>query len=195
MRIENGKVVLEPANCRYCRHYYGDDIRPGQIREAVRVPCPRCHGTGRTKGGKGKGRCTYGSGTGAPCFFGEVVDHYEVVTCPECEGNPKGKSVEQWTDTIPDRWWQNFEFRVFRSDRPQTTLERLIGAGVYSCTDYGAWKRMSDEELISKVRDDAHSRVQLCKIVRAKDDLTIADYIGIYCNDQGYTPAASWKDW
>ena len=26
-------------------------------------------------------------------------------------------------------------------------------------------------------------------------DLTIADYIGIYCNDQGYTPAASWKDW
>lgn len=31
--------------------------------------------------------------------------------------------------------------------------------------------------------------------MRIENGLTIADYIGIYCNDQGYTPAASWKDW
>jgi len=63
--------------------------------------------------------------------------------------------------------------------------ESLLGFGcVYSITDYGEHKKFTDNELIDKVRD-SESFIQACKI--AKDDGTLCDHVGIFCNNNGYS--------
>ena len=71
-----------------------------------------------------------------------------------------------------------------RSERPQTINERLLGSGmVYSCTDYGDHKQMTDDELIAKVKQT--TSVQATKI-SDKDD-NVAEHIGIFTNQYGYS--------
>ena len=86
-------------------------------------------------------------------------------------------------DAMPDEMFKALSFKVYRSGRVQTTVESLLGVGVYSCTDYGRHKHQTDEELIAKVRE--HSYVQACKVV--DKNLKVCDHVGIFTNDNGYS--------
>jgi hypothetical protein len=165
IRIENGKLVYGLEEC-FCRP---DGTMSGS------KPCRKCKGTRRTKGGKGKGQCT-------ACLSGTEVDHEQRVPCLYgCNGTHFKQSTS--CSYLPDSIFPSLNFVVYRSERPQTLREKLLGMGVYSCTDYGDHKRMTDDELIAKVK--THTSVQATKI--SDKDGNVAHHIGIFCNNHGYT--------
>lgn len=185
MRIQDGKLVLELKDCHECAHYHGID--KGYIREPVYVPCKGCNGTGRTK--SDKNRCGY-----KDCYFGQYVTGYNVVVCPSCNGEYTLFEPEGYTDNMPVNLHHTLGYRVYRTNLRQTWNEAHIGMGcLYSVTDYGECHKMTDEDLVAKVsgRDE---RMQGCKIVRSRDDLTVCDHLGIVVNDMGYSVRAMFLD-
>lgn len=183
MRLENGTLIMEKETCYGC-------MPSGSGRVPIRVTCPTCNGTQR--GARG-GRRTH-AGTGCKtCIDGTVYSKTEFRPCSRCKGT--GLDSEDYCSRIPMEVWRDLEFRVIRSNRSQSMNEALLGVGCcWSTTDYGDHKRMSDEELIAKVRDDRSGATQATNVVRSKDDLRIADAIGIFCNDNGYSVRAIFDD-
>ena len=113
------------------------------------------------------------------------------VLCSDCNGDYENFSLEQWTDNVPVEVVSLLPIEVLRSDRKHTILEHVIGAGLFSCTDYGRSWDLSDENLIASVREEILNRPpQLCKIVRSKDDLTLRDKIVIFTSRNGYSVLA-----
>jgi len=185
MRVENRIVVLESTDCRRCDH--------GQIRRPIQEDCPNCLGTGRTKQGKGKGWCKWRSKDGSHqyCSGGKVVAGYQDALCPDCNGDFENFSLEQWTDHVPVEIVSLLPISVLRSNREHTFFEHNIGAGLFSCTDYGKSWDLSDEKLASSVQEEILRRPpQLCKIVRAKNDLTLRDKIVVLTSRNGYSVLA-----
>lgn len=79
-------------------------------------------------------------------------------------------------------------FCVYRSQRAQTLNERLYGFGCcWTTTDYGMYQKLTDAELIEKVRTNV-SRPQACHVVDETDRLP--NHIGIICNREGYVVKA-----
>lgn len=75
-----------------------------------------------------------------------LPDFENRVDCFSCTGT--GQVPENICDTVPGEWWKALEFKVYRSDRGQTYNEYLLGMGcVYSSTDYGDHKRLTDASL------------------------------------------------
>ena len=172
MHIENGKMVF---GLRHCSRCFGDGL------VAKSIPCRTCLGTGNGKrGGKGQCKKCYGSG--------REYDHVNKITCPDCNGvNSHACEPATRYDSMPESVWQSLEFRVFRSQRPQTWVEAYLAIGcVYSVTDYGRHQQMTDEQLIETVRTSTGH--QACKVTNL--DGTVAKYIGIFTSDNGYTPIA-----
>jgi len=192
MRVENRTVFLESTDCRRCRHYSDLENGRGWIREPIQDDCPNCLGTGRTKKGKGKGQCKwYSRESHAHCYRGKVTVGYREVLCPECGGDFEGKSLENWTDTVPVEIVSLLPVEVVRSSREHSFIEHNIGVGLFSCTDYGRSSELSDEKLASSVQEEILRRPpQLCKIVRAKNDLTLRDKIVVLTSRNGYSVLA-----
>lgn len=183
MRLENGTLILEKTKCYGC-------MPSGSGKFPVRATCPTCNGTQR--GPKG-GRRTH-AGTGCKtCIDGTVNSKTDFRDCGRCKGT--GLDDEDYLSRIPIEVWRGFEFRVFRSNRQQSMNEALIGIGCcWSTTDYGRHQSQSDEELIAEIRDSSHGSIQATNIVRSKHDLRIADAIGIFCSDNGYSVRAIFDD-
>ena len=170
MKIDNGFLVMELKDCSSC---YGRGIEFG------RSNCERCLGTNKTKKGAGKGKCR-------DCYDGTKVDTNKVLPCRKCNGNAKNFQMETPYDTIPtSEYVDKIPFVVHRSDRRQTVAESLLGVGIVSVSDYGAWKSLSDKELIQRANDRSYT--QGIKLIRNKNDLRVCDRIGIFCNDNGYS--------
>lgn len=169
MRIDNGMLILERKDC-FC----------GDGTVAAKLTCPTCKGTGNgARGGRNGCRKCYGSGS--------AYDQDVRTTCLRCNGDFKDAMREDMCDRISDADWEAFEFRVYRSNRAMTWGEQHLGAGVFSCVDYGAHRALDDEVLIKEARKSGH--VQATKIA---DSATgrVADHIGIFCADQGYSVIA-----
>lgn len=170
MRIDDGTIVLETRPC------YGCD---GSGTIASRTKCVACYGSGNgPRGGRGGCRKCHGSGIGH--------DHDNRATCISCDGI--GQRPEDLCDRVNDEDMQAFTLSVYRSDRAQSWNEAHMGHGcVYSCTDYGEHARMTDDELIARVRRSLKG-VQATKI--ANRAMQVCDHIGIFCNDNGYSVRA-----
>lgn len=169
IRIENGKLIYGLEEC-FCDT---NGTIPGS------KPCSKCNGTGRTKGGLGKGDCRQCHG------FKTQIDHEHRVPCTwGCNGTHYKQANS--CSYLPDSIFPSLAFKVYRSDRPQTIAESLLGVGVFSCTDYGRHAQQTDTALIDSVK--AHGSVQATKI--SKEDGTICDHVGIFCNRNGYTVEA-----
>jgi hypothetical protein len=170
MKLSEDKktVILEKKPCVWC---------DGTGLSAKQVPCYTCKGTGRGPRG-GKGGCRKCSG------FGHVYSPTEKETCTGCMGE---KMVpENDCDSMPDEWWHNMTFKVYRQDRDQTYNEFLLAHNcVFSCSDYGKAAGASDESIIESVRKETY--VQLCKVAR---DLKFCDHVGIFVNRGGYSVRA-----
>lgn len=102
--------------------------------------------------------------------------------CDTCAG--KGIRRENLYDHDTTGVWKTLPFRVYRSERPQTPLEALLGGGLGSITDYGRYKSLTDEQLITSVKNTFRS-VQYCRYITPAGN--VANGIGILCNDSGYT--------
>jgi hypothetical protein len=99
--------------------------------------------------------------------------------------------LEQWTDSVPGEIVSLLPIEVVRSGREHTFFEHNIGVGLFSCTDYGKSWDLSDEKLASSVQEEILRRPpQLCKIVRAKNDLTLRDKIVVLTSRNGYSVLA-----
>jgi hypothetical protein len=170
--LDARRVAFEMTDCASCA---------GRGTNFGRKPCPKCHGTNRTKGGKGKGQCRY-------CFGGTVVDKDKRVTCKACGGSGQRKE----TRFDPCDALNVFPIKVYRQDRGISFNESYLGLDcISSCTDYGAaWERDNDAELIENVKGDRY--VQACRIV--KEDGTLADHIGVFVNRGGYSIRAIFGD-
>jgi hypothetical protein len=97
--------------------------------------------------------------------------------------------METLYDDAPKEMWQGLTFKVYRSDRPQTIGEYLLGHDcAYSCTDYGGHKRLTDDELIHDVQFREYSD-QASKFADRKTG-KVCDHMGIFCNDNGYSVKA-----
>ncbi len=156
--------------------YCGDGTMTGHYS------CSKCGGTGDGPRGGARG-CRSCSG------YGKVYDNAIRVTCNRCHGEWRDYKDETWCDQVDDDVVRGLPFRVTRSERPQTFAEAYIGVGLYSVTDYGdAWKRMTDSELTTKVREDIHY-VQATKVARKTSDprtLQVCDEIVIDVHPYGY---------
>jgi hypothetical protein len=90
------------------------------------------------------------------------------VTCPVCNGT--ARVPENSCDTMPDEMYLALPFKVYRHNRELTYGESLLGWGcVYSCEDYGAAFKSSDEKVLADVR--GHGFVQLCKVANKELEL------------------------
>lgn len=183
MKLVDGKLVLEPKDCSACRHYpWG----PG--KQAGKMPCHVCDGTGRGKRGKPQG-CRQ-------CFgYGTEPDFDNLVPCAVCKGNYRNAEVESWTDRVPDEVLAALPIRVDRSPRRMSAIETVLGAGLGSCVDYGrAWVK-SDAKVIASLslRHLCLRYVQACNIVRSKDDLTLCDGLVVALTPQGYSVLPEWR--
>lgn len=174
IKVIDGKLVYGLEDCVMCDEN-------GKV--FGRMTCPKCKGTHRTKGGFGKGECRN-------CLDGKIndFDPAHKIFCSVCNGSHKVQANS--CSYVPDEVVEAIPMRVFRSDRAQTLAEYLFGVGLFSCTDYGRHAQMSDEDLVADVRRSA-TCVQGTKI--AKDDGTLCDYIGIFCNHSGYTVQGVWE--
>ena len=168
MRVENGKLILEKRKCS-CNDgivtYY--DACPNNYKVVRgKYPgnkCPHC-------GAKNK------------WDHKSIGSHEE--TCPRCNG--AAILDESRYDSIPDELWQSLTFKVYRSNRRASWAEQWLGLGCYSTVDYGAYKKLTDAEIIAKNRE--HHYIQACKV--CNKDLIMCDHIGIFCHDQGYSVVA-----
>lgn len=168
MKKENGKVILGTKECS-CGDGTIEPLRPCpryNMRQN-RIPCPHCGSTSRN---------------------GHHYLKQPRITCPNCEGTliiPEGIC-----DNIPDAWWQEFNFKVYRSERPQTFNEAYLGLGTcFGLTDYGRYKSQTDDEIIADVKK--HTWTQAIKVV--DKELNLADEIAILCNNNGYSVVAMLK--
>ena len=172
MKIVNGRFVYEIKECFMCEG-------KGKVEEFIDCPndrqpmrgkkCPHCETTNKHH---------------------HLISTGKMRPCGHCEG--KGKVMENDCDSIPREMWESLTFKVYRTNRPMTINDSYYGFGcVWSCTDYGRCKDLSDDELISEVKKGG-SMIQPVKI--ADKDGNICDHIGIVCKDQGYIVHGVTKD-
>lgn len=177
---EGNEIVFGRKNCM-CSWGENNDTKG---KECGYLPCPKCKGTGRTKGGTGKGDCR-----ASGCYRGKVhswkPEHLQ--TCRKCNGAWENSEQEDYTDYMPKDIWEGLEFRVIRHNRQLSGNEQLLGMGcVFSCSDYGRSKGKTDEEMIAEVK--ASSSHQACKV--CKEDGELCQYVGIFMANGGYSVRA-----
>ena len=170
MRRDGNRVILETRACVWC---------DGTGQAAKQVVCSACKGTGNGIHG-GRSGCRKCSG------MGHVYSRTITETCTLCNGS--GQVPENNCDSMPNEWWPDFQFRVYRQDRKQTYNEYLLAHGcVYSCTDYGTAAESTDEAIIAKVKSEERF-TQLIKVADSENRL--CDHIGIFVNRDGYSVRA-----
>lgn len=171
-------VALEPAS-QPCRGCYG------RGRTLVAQPCPT-NGRG-PKGGKDGCRSCHGS-----------KRHYDpAVTevCARCGGvSPDRHEDETLYSTASfDEFRDAVEWRVVDATDTRFTEVGLCLAGrgtICTVGDYGDHKRLTDDELISSVRD-RHDHTQWVIVVR-EADLRLCDAVVIVRRANGYSVVPSW---
>lgn len=174
MKLENRQLILERKNCNNCRF--------GTV--PTKVNCVKCNGTGNgPRGGKRGCRKCYGSGY--------EWDQDNRQTCSICNGDYENFLPETPFNHIR-LTKDDIRIKVIRdyAYRQMSFTEQYIGAGLFSCTDYGRHQNQTDDELIESAfhfEEKGEFSTQGIKLIRDKNDLRICDYIGIVTADNGYS--------
>lgn len=174
MKIVNGKAVFEEVTCWHCE---------GAGKHEYFITCPNWD---KTVAHKPSRKCEI---CGAKSRYKHQVIGSEIKDCNICDG--KGKQMETLYDSDRGGVWKTLPIKVIRSMREQTWAEAYLGMGFCSVTDYGAHQKMTDEELIKKVREEKGGYNQFCKYV--DKELNVAPELLILCNDMGYSIIANMK--
>jgi hypothetical protein len=153
-------LILEPKDCTMCIYGAGE-----QGQYTGRKVCTTCNGTGNgIRGGRGKcrGKC-FGRGTEA--------DFDNPIVCPNCNGNFKDYTMENFCDRAPQSAVLSMPIELIREDRNNTFNENYLGSGtLWSCTDYGTAHESTDEAVMDKVKAQLETEyVQAVKILKPYD--------------------------
>ena len=176
MRIENGKPTYELRQCPSCGGK--GTIKPMHTcprdRQAQRgKPCPYCGATTKWH---------------HSWQYNLSADMAKDRVCGHCQGTTK--VMETRYDYMPAEITQAHPILVVRSNRGITWNEAHLGLGcLWSSVDYGVHQKMSDEDLVEKVRGNMKS-VQACHVVNDQDQLP--PFIAVGCSDQGYSVRSAW---
>lgn len=159
---QSGKLEMELINCLSCN---------GAGQREYNIICPA------------NGRKQYGK----PC---EVCNsrqqrhnYYKTSKefCKLCQG--KGKVREDIYNTLPNEIYTNLIFSVKRDSQPMTFNEAYIGhKTIFTCVDYGAAWKSSDEAIIKDVKN--HKFHQASKF--ADDSGYLRQNVVIIVKPQGY---------
>ena len=173
-------LTLEP-NANRCTRCWGSGSVPSTY------PCPT--GGRGPRGGVGGCRQCHG--------MMRHVDHDVRETCGKCHNvNPQACEDETLYDTVHlDLLADLVEWRVVDATNTRfTEVGACIGArgSIVTTVDYGAHKRLTDDELVAEVRDRNHS-TQGVFVVR-DEDMRIADAIAVVRRANGYNVIAVWDD-
>lgn len=175
-QIIGDKVIWENVECWRCN---------GKKEVIQNVLCPEWNHKVRGRLG---GTCPH---CGAKNRHSHQTVGQETVVCPTCEG--AGIIMEDLYFYMRRGFFSSLEFKVFRDvDRSPSYNEQYLGHKIVAgVTDYGRCHKMTDEQLVDKVRNDAGYN-QYTKVVD-KDDF-ICRFVGIFVHNQGYTIRAIWDD-
>lgn len=174
MKIVNGKAVFEEVKCVHCN---------GEGKREYFNTCPNWNKPVAHRYGRKCEIC------GARNQHSHKVIGSEIRDCEICKG--KGLVMEDRYASDGGGVWKTLPIKVIRSMREQTWAEAYLGMGFCSVTDYGAHQKMTDEELIKKVREEKGGYNQFCKYV--DKELNVAPELLILCNDMGYSIIANMK--
>jgi hypothetical protein len=179
VEIINGSIVLGERPCHCTNHPAG----PGKIWNIK-----YCQNRTKTYG---LHNCTLKKCPNNPSGQREWHEVSRTVeTCGSCNGTAIVK--ENYCDNVllP----VDFPIKVQRQGRVNTFNENYLAIGcLYSCTDYGEAAKMTDEEIINKIRTaDYHTKngcivTQAVNVVRSKDDLRLCDFILVNVTRDGYS--------
>lgn len=162
------KVILEKKDCRHCQ----------QGKVTTKQLCLECKGTGNGKRG-GKGKCRKCHGQGYNWTWNNPA------VCPQCNGNYVAFEDETLYDYLPKVEWNRMTFKVYRNaNREMSWMEQHIGAGVFSCVDYGHSFSSTDEKVIADVMN--HNGVQGIKVAKEETN-ELCDHIAIASTPYGYS--------
>jgi hypothetical protein len=168
MRIENGKAIYETVTCWSCK---------GTGKFRFNHPCPNSGKTMRQ---------------GCPiCGKTRKADHgwfpnEQENDCDVCMGT--GNLLENSCSSSPKGFLAQFPWKVYRSNRPQTAREALLGIGICSVTDCGRWKERTDEDLINEHINESS---QYTKVIN-RENVPCSE-IAIFCNENGYSVIGVWE--
>ena len=182
---DKGKIILEKVKCWDCK---------GTKKVEKFISCPLNNKPVKGKGYP-KGKCPH-CGTKSKDRHGTIGTH--IIKCSTCNGNGTIKENICSQSKKGDQIYRDLPFIVYgESTRKQTYNEYLLGFNcVYSTTDYGDHKSLTDKELIDKVKE--HDWVQFIKIskerVKGDKEYYICDHIGIFTNQSGYSVRPVYKD-
>jgi hypothetical protein len=174
MKIVNGKAVFEEVQCWHCE---------GTGKYEYFITCPNWRKPVAHKPGRKCEIC------GSKNQHDHKVVGSEIRDCTICNG--KGSMMENLYDSDRGGVWKTLPVKLIRSNREQTWAEAYLGVGLWSCTDYGAHQKMTDEELIQKLHEERSGYHQFCKYV--DKELNVAPEIVVLCNDMGYSVIANMK--
>ena len=166
---ENGKVILGTKECG-CDNGMITPIKrcPRYDMKQNRIPCEYCGSTNKD---------------------GHKYLPQPKIICPRCNGTRI--APESICDNIPEEWWAEFNFKVYKVENRQEFNEKCFTLKVcYMLTDYGMNKDKPDEELIAEVKK--HPWMQASKVVNR--DFTLADEIAILRNRNGYSVVAMFRE-
>jgi hypothetical protein len=182
MEIVNGKVVLGTKPC-YCNDGTMFDIKWCQNRTKAR----------------GTHNCDKKTCPNNKTGYSTMHEiSRRIVPCDNCKGGTVAIQENYCDDvTLP----ADFPIKVQRAGRANTFNENYLGLGcLYSCTDYGEFNKLTDEEVIAKIRTaqyhtkNGQIRTQAVKVVRSKDDLTLCDFILVNVTKDGYSVQAGFNN-
>lgn len=178
---KNRLLVLGYKDCARCDK--------GTVAKEILVLCDACNGTGK----RGRGKCrkcaeTF-SITPIPVGMVRKWDHEDREICRHCGGDFRNAQKESYYDKVPKRILETLSFEVIGTgDRELTWRESHLGIGLYSVVDYGEHKKLSKEELITKVRKDTiNGYHQAIKLINSKEYPKLCSGIYIYPANQGYS--------
>lgn len=175
MIVKDGFLIMGKKDC-FCGN--------GTVHR--RVDCDVCKGTGKgIRGGRDGCKNCHGGG--------RVLTDKDPLVCKTCQGDYKDHRSEDVYDYAPVDILLSIPVRVVHKQRTQSWAEQYIGLGLYSCTDYGRYKDMSDEELIAHVRSgNSFRRTQALNIADKDKDNKLCDYVAIVTADNGYSVIGVW---
>jgi len=174
MKIKNNMLILEMKNCSSCNK----GALPSKIK------CDVCNGTGNgPRGGKKGCRNCHG--------FGDAWDHVNTLVCNKCDGEYVNAELETPYNFM-HLYQDDIAIKVVRDyqERAMSFEESYLGAGLFSCTDYGRHKNQADDELIESAfhfESTGFHSTQGIKLIKDKNNLSICNYLAIVTADQGYS--------
>lgn len=214
---DGNNLILGKSDCPSCCLMSTE--KPGFTKKFSFKICEKCKGSGKRGNGKCRNcsddyhesqRTTYNdkwelvpSNRHYPPK-GYVWDYsnFEWIQCESCQGAGKGSKEGDISDYLPAEIMATFDVKVYGTGtREASWNEQHLGHGCLYSTSGLSWKFTTVEAELNNVKQRILNGTQACKVAEQLLDESgkrlpvarLADHIGVFLNDQGYSVRAVWN--